>query len=232
MVEYTIARYKRGSKKFEILVDPDKALEYKLGRRKDFSDILVFDEIYSDANKGLRASRADLIDVFGTTDIQRIAEKIVREGDLQIKAEQRKKLIEEKRKQIIDFISRYCVDARTNAPIPPLRIEAALEDSGIKIDPFRNAEEQINDVIEKLSKIFPIKRQITILSVKVPAVYVGKAYGYIKNSGDLLSEDWLTDGSLQATISIPSGLKIDFMDRLGRLTNGTAYVEIVEEKTI
>jgi len=232
MVDYTIARFKKGSKRFEVLVDPDKALEYKLGRRKDFTDILVFDEVYSDANKGLRASRSDLMEIFGTTDVEKIAERIVREGELQIKAEQRKKLIEEKKRQIIDFISRYCVDARTNAPIPPLRIENVLDEANVKIDPFRSVEEQISEILEQISKVIPIKKQMTILSVRVPAMYVGKAYGYLKNAGDLLSEDWLTDGSLQATISIPSGLKIEFMEKLGRMTNGTAYVEIVEEKTI
>ena len=232
MPDYTIARYKKGSKKFEVLVDPDKALDYKLGRRRDFSNVLVFDEIYSDANKGLRASRSDLLEVFGTTDIEKIAEKIVREGDLQIRAEQRRKLIEEKKRQIIDFISRYCVDARTNAPIPPLRIESIMEEASVKIDPFRSVEEQINDILGQLSKIIPIKRQMTILSVKVPATFVGKAYGYLKNVGDLLSEDWLSDGSLQATISIPSGLKVEFMEKVGRITNGTAYIEVLEEKTI
>mgnify|MGYP000365476983 CR=1 FL=1 len=232
MVDYTIARFKKGSKKFEVLVDPDKALEYKLGRRKDFTDVLVFDEIYSDANKGLRTSRSDLMEVFGTTDIQKIAERIVKEGDLQIKAEQRRKLIEEKKKQIVSFISRYCVDARTNAPIPPIRIESILDEAGVKIDPFRSIEEQINDILGEVSKIIPIKRQMSILSIKVPAIYVGKAYGYLKNTGDLLNEEWLNDGSLQATVSIPSGLKVEFIEKLGRITNGTAYVEIIGEKTI
>ncbi|RLG62218.1 ribosome assembly factor SBDS [Candidatus Geothermarchaeota archaeon] len=232
MVDYTIARFKKGSKKFEVLVDPDKALEYKLGRRKDFTGVLVFDEVYSDANKGLRASRSDLMEVFGTADIQKIAERIVKEGDLQIRAEQRRKLIEEKKKQIVSFISRYCVDARTNAPIPPIRIESILDEAGVRIDPFRSIEEQINDILEEMSKIIPIKRQMSILSIKVPAIYVGKAYGYLKNAGDLLNEEWLNDGSLQAMISIPSGLKVEFIEKLGRITNGTAYAEIIEEKTI
>ena len=151
---------------------------------------------------------------------------------MQIRAEQRRKLIEEKKKQIVSFISRYCVDARTNAPIPPIRIESILDEAGVKIDPFRSIEEQINDILEEMSKIIPIKRQMSILSIKVPAIYVGKAYGYLKNAGDLLNEEWLNDGSLQATVSIPSGLKVEFIEKLGRITNGTAYVEIIEEKTI
>ena len=65
MVEYTIARYQRGGKRFEIIVDPDKALDYKLGKKRDFEGILLFDEVYVDVKKGLRASRADIQSVFG-----------------------------------------------------------------------------------------------------------------------------------------------------------------------
>lgn len=232
MTNYTIARYKKGGKKFEVLVDPDKALEYKLGRRKDFTNVLVFDEVYTDANKGLRASKSDLMSIFGTTDVEKIAEKIVREGELQIRADQRKRLIEEKKRQIIDYISRYCVDARTSAPIPPLRIETALEEAGVRIDPFKPVEEQINQVISDLSKYIPIKKQISILSIKIPPAYVGKVYGYIRNASDIIKEDWLNDGSLDVTVSIPSGMKVDFMERISRMTGGVAYVEIVEEKTV
>ena len=51
----TIVRLSLDGNKFEILVKPDPALEYKLGKRTDLSGILVSDEIYSDANKGSRA---------------------------------------------------------------------------------------------------------------------------------------------------------------------------------
>ncbi len=232
MTNYTIARYKKGGKRFEVLVDPDKALDYKLGRRKDFTNVLVFDEVYIDANKGLRASKSDLLNIFGTTDVEKIAEKIVREGELQIKAEQRRKLIEEKKRQIVDYISRYCVDARTSAPIPPLRIENALEEAGVKIDPFKPAEEQINNILSELSKFIPIKKQISILDIKVPPTYVGKIYGFIRNTSDIIKEEWLSDGSLDIRVSIPSGMKVDFMDKVTRITGGAAYVEIIEEKTV
>lgn len=215
-----------------MLVDPDKALDYKLGRRKDFTNVLVFDEVYIDANKGLRASKSDLLNIFGTTDVEKIAEKIVREGELQIKAEQRRKLIEEKKRQIVDYISRYCVDARTSAPIPPLRIENALEEAGVKIDPFKPAEEQINNILSELSKFIPIKKQISILDIKVPPTYVGKIYGFIRNTSDIIKEEWLSDGSLDIRVSIPSGMKVDFMDKVTRITGGAAYVEIIEEKTV
>lgn len=230
--EYTIARYQRANKRFEILVDPDKALEFKLGRRKDFNDILLYEEVYTDAKKGLRAARSDIQAVFGTLDIYKVAEKILREGDLLIKTEQRKRLIEEKRRQIISYISKYCVDARTSAPIPPTRVETAIEEAGVKIDPFKSTDEQVKYVITEISKVIPIKQQISILSIKIPSIYIGKAYGFIKNSAEIISESWLSNGSYSAQVAIPSGLKQEFMNKLGSITAGAAYVEVVGEKTI
>ena len=232
MVEYTIARYQRGSKRFEIIVDPDKALDYKLGKKRDFEGILLFDEVYVDVKKGLRASRADIQSVFGTTDINIVAEKILREGELLIKAEQRKKLINEKKKQIISYISKYCVDSRTGAPVPPIRVENIIDDIGIRIDPFKPAEEQVKYVISEISKVLPIKQQITILQIKVPSIYIGKVYGFIKNSAEILSEEWLSDGSYLARVSIPSGLRQEFIEKLGSFTAGAAYAEVIEEKVI
>lgn len=232
MANYTIARYQRSGKKFEIIVDPDKALDYKLGKKRDFNDVLLFDEIYVDVKKGLRASRTDIQSVFGTTDINAVAERILREGELLIKAEQRRKLINEKKKRIISYISRYCVDSRTGAPLPPVRVENIIEEIGIKIDPFKSAEEQVKYVISEISKILPIKQQITILQIKIPSVYIGKAYGFIKNFSEILDEKWLSDGSYLAKVSIPSGVRQEFIDKLGLFTAGSAYIEILEEKVI
>lgn len=59
--KFTIVRLSAGNEKFEILVKPDPALEYKLGKKIDISNIMISDEIYSDANKGTRISTEKLI---------------------------------------------------------------------------------------------------------------------------------------------------------------------------
>jgi len=56
----TVVRFSFAGEKFEILVKPDPALEFKLGKRKDVSSVLVSDEIYSDSSKGTRASTEKL----------------------------------------------------------------------------------------------------------------------------------------------------------------------------
>ncbi len=57
----SVVRYSFEGEKFEILVKPDPALEYKLGKRKDVSTVLVSDEVYSDSSKGTRASAEKLL---------------------------------------------------------------------------------------------------------------------------------------------------------------------------
>ena len=73
MAESTVARHSHEGDKFEILVKPDPALEYKTGKRKDISSVLVSDEIYTDAGKGTRASSEKMVKAFGTDDPASVA---------------------------------------------------------------------------------------------------------------------------------------------------------------
>ena len=79
--------------KFEILVKPDPALEYKTGKRTDFSSVLVSDEIYSDANKGSRASSEKLTKHFKTKDTGEIAKQILTRGELALTTDQRRRMV-------------------------------------------------------------------------------------------------------------------------------------------
>jgi len=224
--KYTTARITINGEKFEILVKPDPALEFKLGKQLSLSQILVIDEVYSDAGKGTRASTEKLKQCFGTVDITKIAEKILKEGELQLTTEQRRRLIEEKRKQIIAFISRNCIDPRTGAPHPPLRIEQALNQIKPSIDPFKSAEEQAKDIIEKLKQILPIKIEKMKVSIKIPSKYAAKAYGSLKSFGSILKEEWQSDGSWLGVLEMPAGLYGPFIEKIGKLTQGTVQANI------
>src|SRR5574340_1599039 len=138
----TVVRFSVEGEKFEILVKPDPALEFKLGKRKEISGVLVSDEVYSDSNKGTRASTEKLMKAFKTTDSSSIATLILQKGDLNLTTDQRRKMVSEKRKQIVDFIAKSFVDPRSHLPHPPLRIEQAMDDARVSIDPFRGVDEQ------------------------------------------------------------------------------------------
>ena len=64
MADTTVVRYSFEGEKFEILVKPDPALDYKLGKKKDISSVLISDEIYTDYGKGTKPSTEKLIAAF------------------------------------------------------------------------------------------------------------------------------------------------------------------------
>jgi len=228
MTDVTVIRHSVAGEKFEILVKPDPALEYKLGKRKDVSSVLVSDEVYTDSNKGTRASTEKLLKAFNTNDTILIIEQILKKGDLNLTTDQRRKMTSEKRKQIIDYIAKTFVDPRSHLPHPPLRIEQALEQARVSIDPFKNTEEQARDVVEKLRTIIPLKSENLLLEIVVPAQYAAQSYSVLKSNGTLKKEEWQNNGSLKAILEIPAGARANVIDRLGSITKGSATVEMVK----
>jgi len=224
----TVVKYSFEGEKFEILVKPDPALDYKLGKIKDVSSVLVSDEIYQNSGKGTRASSEKLQKAFKTEYVMIIAEKILQKGDLNLTTEQRRKMTTEKRKQIITFIAKTFVDPRSHLPHPPLRIEQAITDARVSIDPFKNVDEQVKDIVENLRSIIPLKSENLLLEISDPAQYVAKSYSVLKSTGTLKKEDWQKDGSLKAILEIPAAARPNVIDRLGAITKGTAFVEVLK----
>ncbi|AIF83407.1 rRNA metabolism protein, SBDS family [Candidatus Nitrososphaera evergladensis SR1] len=223
--KFTIVRLAVEGDKFELLVKPDPALEYKLGKRADISSVLVSDEVYSDANKGSRASSEKLMKHFKTTDSAEVARQILARGELNLTTDQRRKMVEEKRKQIVAYINRSFVDPKSHLPHPITRIEAAMEQARVSIDPHKKAEDQAKDVVDALRAILPLKSETLKLIVRVPPQYAGQSYSVIKPAGDLKSEEWQADGSLRVVIEMNAGMRGNFIDRLGSVTKGTAEVK-------
>jgi len=226
MVDVTVVKFSFEGEKFEILVKPDLALDYKLGKKKDLSSILVSDEIYTDSSKGTRASTEKLLKAFKTDDATIIAEKILQKGDLNLTTDQRRKMIDQKRKQIVEFVAKTYVDPRSHLPHPPLRIEQAMKDARVSVDPQKNVDEQVKDIVEKLRSIIPLKSENLDLEIIIPAQYAAKSYSVLKSTGTLKREDWLTNGSLKAILEIPAAARPNVIDRLGSITKGTATVEV------
>jgi len=222
----TVVRYSFSGDKFELLVKPDPAFDYKLGKISDISKILVSDEIYTDSNKGNRATNEKLNQVFKTQDSIKIAEIIMKKGELNLTTEQRKKMTSEKRKQLVTFIAKTYVDPRSHLPHPPLRIEQAMDDGRVSVDPFKNVDEQVKDIVEKLRPIIPLKSENLILEISVPAQFVAQSYTVLKSTGTLKKEDWQPNGSLKAILEIPAAARPNVIDRLGSITKGTATVEV------
>jgi len=224
-----IARLTKSGERFEILVDPEKALEIKMGKDFNLDELLASQEIFEDAKKGLRSSDEKLNKAFGTTDREVIVKRIIREGDVQITTEQRKKMIDEKTKAIANIISKRGVNPQTGIPHPPDRILRAMEEAKVKVDLEKRVEEQIDSVFKSIQTIIPIKFERVQIAIKVPPSFAGKAANMIRNFGSLLKEEWKSDGSYLCLIEIPAGIQQDVYDRLNSLTHGQVEVKIVKK---
>ncbi|MCS7119255.1 MAG: ribosome assembly factor SBDS [Archaeoglobaceae archaeon] len=222
-----IAKLRRGGMDFEIFVDPYLARDLKEGKEVNFDELLAVEEVFKNARKGERVPFEDLQKIFGTNDIREIAKSIIMEGEVQITAEQRREMLETKKKQIITFISKNAIDPRTNTPHPPSRIERALEEARVHIDIFKSVEAQIKDIVKALKPILPLKFEEIEIAIKVPADYAGKAISALYKFGGVMKEEWQRDGSWICVMKIPTGMYGDLMDLLGRITKGEALTRIL-----
>ena len=225
------AKIKKKGKEFEILVDLDKALGFRKQRLEgspaSLRDILALNEIFTDQKKGIKAASKDLKDAFGTDDVFKVSGIIINEGEVQLTQEYRDKMREAKIKQIVEFLSRNCLDTRTQAPYTPQRIEQAIKQSGTKIDD-RSVDEQIPTILKDIEKIIPIKIAVKKLEIMVMPQYTGQIYNLIKTFKKD-KEEWLNDGSLKCIIQIPAGMQLEFYDKLNSMTHGSAITKEIKD---
>ena len=222
----TTARLRVGSLIFETMVDLDNALKFKKGMPVNIKDIIRDQTVYKDLKKGLKAGSGDLKKSFGTDNFEEVVEKIVKKGEIEVTQEHRDAETEKRRKQIIDFLIKNAIDSRINRPFTPDMIENALNQSGAKIE-NRAVEGQINDILEKLRVILPIKIETKKLLIKIPAEHTGRVYGIIQEYKE--KENWLNDGSLEVVLNLPIGLQSDFYDKLNSITHGSAITKELKE---
>ncbi len=227
--EAVVARLESHGERFEVLIDPDAALSIK---RDEFEgkleDVIAVEDVFEDASRGDRPPEDALEEVFGTTDPLEIIPEVVKKGEIQITAEQRREMQEEKRKQIINEISKNAIDPQKNTPHPPDRIERALEEADFEVDPMKTVEEQVDDAVKVLRPIIPIHFEKLKVATKIPAEYSGRAQSELRRF-EVVDEEWQDDGSWIAIAEFPAGMKNEFYELVNEITEGNGETTIVEE---
>jgi ribosome maturation protein SDO1 len=219
----TTARIKKAGKRFEIIVDLDDAMKLKKGEISLIS--VEGDSIFSDSKKGQRASPSDLKQAFGTEDVSEIAKIIIKEGEVLTTQDYRSEEQEKKFKQVIDFLVSNSINPQTNNPHTPERIKSALEEAHVNIKNVP-VESQINEIVELVSKVLPIKIETKKIKITIPAIHTGQAYGVVNQYKE--EEKWKDDGSLEIIVNVPCGIVIDFYDKLNSITHGSALTEEIK----
>jgi len=222
-----IAHMDVSGKHFEIYVDPDLGYMYRTGKKPELNNVLIVEDVFENAKKGERHTAPELMKAFGTTDIFKIADIILKKGEIQLTTEQKRKMTEERRKQIIAILMREAIDPRTGAPHTQIRLEQSLEQARVKIDPFKEAEQQLEDVLKELRPIIPLKFEKVRIAVKISPEYAQRIYGTLKNYG-MQREEWAPSGHLIAVFEISAGIQSEFYDKINKLTAGSAETKILK----
>jgi len=223
-----VARYVIKGSHFEILIDPDASQQIRDGKEIDILSSVAIDVVFKDSKKGDRASDENLQKMFNTTNFSEIAKQILQHGEIQLTTEQRRKMQENKKKQIVAEIARNAFNPQTKSPHPPQRIEAAMDEARVSIDPFKPVDVQVKIVLDAIRSIIPIKIDKVSVEVKLSAQDVPKVYGDIRSFGTIVREDYKPNGSWVGTVELPAGLQTDFYNKLNTKTKGNVETRIIK----
>ena len=221
------ARYETGGNRFEILIDPKAAQSYREGDEIDWEEAIAADGVWADSAKGDRAPDILVNDAFGTTELIEIYKKILTEGTIQLTAQQRNEMVDQKKKQIVAHIVANAMNPQTGGPHPPQRIENAIDEARFSVEPMEAIEKQVEKLIKLIKPLIPISFEKIRVAVKIRAIHVGKCYGQISSLSNIESEEYQKDGSWIGILEMPAASFVKLEDVLGSLTKGTAETKML-----
>jgi ribosome maturation protein SDO1 len=117
-----------------------------------------------------------------------------------------------------------------NAPHPPERIERALEEAGFRVDPMEPVENQVDDALEALRPVIPIRFDEVVMAVRLPAEHAGSGQARVRQFGDLEREEWQNDGSWVGVVRFPAGLQNEFYDLANEVSSGDADTKVIKDE--
>lgn len=193
MTDIQLVRYKDGKSTFEIVCKRGKPLEYRKGNI-GIDNVVEAMNVFTDFKSGDQAGDSELISTFQTSDIPTIVKRILDDGEIQLTTEERRQFVEQKRNDIVNYIHKYFVDPRRKLPHPISRIENALDELKIRIDPSISTKRLIKDIVNKIPDVLPLRKMEVEANIKIPHKYIGQAYGVFKEGVTINREKYDTEG--------------------------------------
>ncbi len=222
MEDRVIARLQVKDKRFEIFVDCEKAMLIRDGKSADISSALLVDRIFKDVKTGEVAG--NLENVFGTSDVKRIAMEIIKRGEVQLSSAYRDKQLSMLKNRIIEEISSMAIDATTNIPIPRKRIELALQEVHCNFDLNKPEKEQVEDILTRLKKVLPIKLGEFSYAADIPIQYSNEAMLYLKRLASIKSNT-RNENAMSVNFSVKAGNEAELLNKLKSVTHGNVTIK-------
>ncbi|MBN2458848.1 ribosome assembly factor SBDS [Candidatus Woesearchaeota archaeon] len=228
-VSLNVARLKSHGENFEVVIEPEAAIKFRHGDA-DIRDALKAEQVFREAIKGELASEQAMMEVFKTTDALKIADRIIKEGSIQVNDEYRDKLRIEKKKQFIDLVVKNAADANTGAPLTATRVSNAMNEAKAHLDIFRKVDEQVDEMVKKLRPILPLTFEKKVLNIRLPPTYAAKLYGFVSHRAKIVDEAWLSDGAWSAKVELAAGMVNELVDELKSQTHGDVEIAVEQAK--
>ena len=222
-----VARLESHGERFEILIDPAAMDQLKQGRQVDLSRYLAVEEVFKDARRGERPADSAVREAFGTDDIGEIARRIVEKSEVQMTAEQRRELLDTKRRRIVAYIAANAIDPQTRLPHPPKRIEIALKEGKFRVDPFKPFDREVEEAMRVLRPLMPIRFERSRVAIRIRGEDYGRCYDDLARYGVVEREEWTADGHWIGVMEIPAGTIAELTERLRQRTRGEASVKMI-----
>lgn len=158
MSKNLVVRLKKNGATLEVLTHPGSMKPYRDGKKK-ITDILVIEEIYSNASKMEKAKSSDIKKVCETDNKLDAIKFILDKGEYPLNQKEMQEMQQHRRGEILNYLHKYYQDPRGEKimPHPIERFDNILTKMKVKIDPFVPAEQQVKLLIKKLQEELPLR---------------------------------------------------------------------------
>ncbi|KAF6001249.1 hypothetical protein F1559_001824 [Cyanidiococcus yangmingshanensis] len=226
MPQEMLVRFRHNKYNFEVATVPGTVTKYREGLLRSLEDVLVTDVIFTDYHKGARASDKELQSAFGEGfKKEEVLERIVRRGDFQLSASERRQKLEQKRNEIIEYIHKNFVDPKSRLPLPRMRVEQALETIHPRIDMDLPADRQVAQLMSKLVVCMPMKKHQVEGTLRLPHSVLGASNAIVRSYCTVSREHYTGEGAV-LDIMIAPGDYDAFIKALNQASKGNFHFDV------
>jgi len=223
-------KYKKAGENFELLVDFDKLNDYKKNQETtQIFDVLADDKVFKDQKKGELASKNELEKHFKTTNQNQILKTILLEGECQIPTAYKNKLREEKKRQVINYISENATNPQTKGKYARTMIESEIAKIKYNYEINKDYLPQANNILKQLKKTMPIGITKSKIQMRIPGIHCGNFYGNFRQQGKILKEKYDENGNLCLEMEISDSIIDRVIDDIKKKSNNEAEYIVLNE---
>jgi ribosome maturation protein SDO1 len=196
-----VVKYKKGKLRLEIVCNKDYIKEYKSVESKDnklkiLNKLIVTDSVFSNYSKATLACSSEIKSICNTDNLKEVYIFILDNGEIPISSAERKKITEQKRLEIINLIHTNYLSPIGKKPHPVSRIDAALKSiKGFVVDLHKPIENQVRDIMKKLSNVLPLIKNTITTTVTLTHAQLGTGINILKQYSTILSENYHAGGA-------------------------------------